>query len=140
MVANGVAKRPLTLLNDDLADVYAPRILPGQRDQLADTFPIITILQGANVDKANYAGLGRALARRGFVVAIPNHVQAIPGTDVTGLFAEVHVVTEVLAQLAAEDADRRSWLYRIVDTERMGLIGHSFGGGRDGAARPAYRP
>ncbi|MBK1640849.1 hypothetical protein CKO12_02930 [Chromatium okenii] len=119
----------ITLSRNDPTDVYLPSIRTSQRNKFIDAFPLITLLQGANVDKAHYKTLARSLARRGFVVAVPNHAQTFPGMPVAGLFSDVHVVTDVLAEMKTEDGDSKSPLYRIVDTEHMGLIGHSFGGG-----------
>ncbi len=118
----------VTLARGDVADVYVPIIRFNQRRQFTDAFPLITVLQGANVDKAHYETLARSLAQRGFVVAVPNHAQTIPGTAISGLFTDVHVVNDVLTQITAEDDNRYSPLYRVVDTAHIGLIGHSFGG------------
>lgn len=118
-----------TLPNGDAADVYHPSVPTRLRPLLADAFPVVAVLQGANVDKAQYSGLGRGLARLGFVVVIPNHVRA-PGGPFPpgGLFTSPTVVPNVLAEALAQDTDPASPLYRIVDTTQLGLVGHSFGG------------
>ena len=66
----------LTLPNSDKADVYYPRTRSSKT--FADAFPVVIVLQGANVDKIHYERFGRRLARHGFVVVIPNHFRSLP--------------------------------------------------------------
>ena len=73
-------------------------------------------------------GSARQLARFGFVVVIPNHFQFIPSLPFPILFPDQDMILDVLAQMVEEDNDPASSLYRIVDTNRMGLAGHSAGG------------
>lgn len=114
----------VALGNGDLADVHFPNIPSQLRDAFTDTFPIVVLLQGANVDKAQYKPFARRLARRGFVVVVPNHF--IPGTPT--LFTSRTVITNALTQLGIENATSTSPLHKIVATNRVGLVGHSFGG------------
>lgn len=118
----------LILPNGDEADVYAPRVPPGTYPRYEDAFPILAVLQGALVDKAQYQALGQSLAKSGFVVVIPNHFRRFPGFDEPVLFTEVGVVTEVYEAMLFEDKDPESVLYAILDTDTMGLVGHSLGG------------
>ncbi len=37
-------------------------------------------------------------------------------------------MNDVLAQMKLEDADATSPIFEIVDTEKLGLLGHSLGG------------
>jgi hypothetical protein len=93
-------------------------------------FPVVAVLQGAGVDKSFYAEFGRQLARYGFVVVIPNHFQTPffpPGAPPSPL-PDQFVVLDVQAQMELEDADPASPLFGMVDTGRLGLVGHSFGG------------
>ena len=113
-----------TLPSGDAADVY----LPGARPRRGRTCPLIAVLQGACVDKAQYARLGRTLARRGFVVVIPNHLRPFPGYPEPVLFSEVDVVGDVRDAATEATADPGSPLYGLVDTDTMGLVGHSLGG------------
>lgn len=131
----GVEMRTLTLPSGDQADVYAPSVPHPLRNRFTDAFPIVAFLQGALVDKADYNRFAKALAKQGFIVAVPNHYRA-SGPLAGLLFSEVNVVTDVLEQMVIEDADPSSPLFRIADTDRMGLAGHSFGGavGIDAAA------
>lgn len=117
----------LSLPNGDEADIYVPRVSRAAARVFEDAFPVVAVLQGANVDRSHYNQLGSAIARQGFVVVIPNHYRDFPGFGRV-LFSEVGVVNDVWAAMAAEDEDTWSPLHGIVDTERMGLIGHSLGG------------
>ncbi len=124
-----VAVFPVTLPGGDAADVYHLSVPKRLRPLLTDAFPVVAVLQGANVDKAQYSGLGRRLAQKGFVVVIPNHVRAPGGAfPPGGLFTSPTVVPNALAGAVAQDTDPDSPLYRLVDTARLGLVGHSFGG------------
>ena len=83
------------------------------------------------MDKSYYTRFGRQLAAQGFVVVIPNHERTVstPYLTLTGFLPEVTQVDDVLASVVEADGDRSSMLYRIVDTSRMGVVGHSLGGG-----------
>lgn len=120
---------PITLHNGDMADVYMPRIPAVASRAFEDAFPVVAVLQGALVDKSHYEQLGKAIAQQGFVVVIPNHFRPFPPFPGQVLFSEVGVVTDVYEAMVAEDTARHSPLYRIIDTDTMGLIGHSLGGG-----------
>lgn len=89
------------------------------------------MLQGALVDKADYSDFASQVASYGFVVVVPNNERTISapnGQSFTGLLAEQEQVNDVLAEMKAEDIDASSPLFQIVDTSKMGLLGHSFGG------------
>lgn len=119
----------VALGNGDLADIHFPNIPSQLRDAFTNTFPIVALLQGANVDKAQYKPFARRLARRGFVVAVANHVRPLPPfIPVPGLYAGTSVITAVQAKMASEDGNVNSSLYKIVDTQLLALVGHSFGG------------
>lgn len=109
------------------ADVYYP-VLPSSS---ADQLPIALMLQGALVDKADYSSYAKAVASYGFVVVVPNNQRTTTGPNgqiITGLLAEQQNVNDVLDQMKVEDADSDSPIFEIVDTEKLGLLGHSFGG------------
>ena len=112
---------PCTNRRGDLADVYFPDVSAAD-----DAFPIVAVLQGAGVDKGFYFEFGTQLARFGFVVVIPNHFQVIPPPPVPVLFPDQDVILDVLAQMVEEDGKKKnqSPLSGIVDTTRMGLVGH----------------
>jgi predicted dienelactone hydrolase len=123
-----VRVQSVTLPRGDLADVYFPVPPPSLTRPVTDAFPLVALLQGALVDKSHYERLGRLLAAQGLVVVIPNHLRTLPGFPPQSAFTDVNVVTDVLTAIGAADADPGSPLYRIVDTDHMGLVGHSLGG------------
>ncbi len=109
----------------DPADVYYP-VLPNSTPA---QLPIALMLQGALVDRAEYSNYAEKVASYGFVVVVPNHERTRTGRDgqaITGLFADEQQVNDVLAQMKLEAADAASVLFEIVDTEKLGLLGHSF--------------
>lgn len=111
----------------DPADVYYP-VMPTSR---ADQLPIALLLQGALIDKADYSNYAEKVASYGFVVVVPNNERSITGPDgqaITGLLADAQQVNDVLAQMKLEDADAVSPIFEIVNTEKLGLLGHSLGG------------
>jgi dienelactone hydrolase len=111
----------------DSADVYYP-VVP---NSTADQLPIALMLQGALLDKAEYSNYAEEVASYGFVVVVPNNertVTAPNGQTATGFLAEQEQVNDVLAQMKLEDADAASPIFEIVDTSKLGLLGHSFGG------------
>jgi dienelactone hydrolase len=118
----GVSSFTTSLLSGDQADVYHPA------HGAPDSFPVIAFLQGGLVDKSLYSGFARELAGGGYVVVVPNHFQAlVPGLP-PQLFSSQRVVNDVLASMTAADANPASPLYQIVDTNNLGVSGHSFGG------------
>ncbi|MEP1061227.1 MULTISPECIES: ScyD/ScyE family protein [Cyanophyceae] len=111
----------------DPADVYYP-VVP---DATADQLPIALMLQGALVDKADYSNYAEEVASYGFVVVVSNNERTVSGPDgqaITGLLADQQQVKDVLDQMKVEDAAADSPIFEIVDTEKLGLLGHSFGG------------
>jgi dienelactone hydrolase len=101
----------------DAVDVYYPRRAYGQ-------LPVVVLLQGANVDKAEYATYASDVARFGFVVLVPNHVSKV----LPGLFSSEEVVTQAFAFAIAEGARDGSPIFGKVDGSALALLGHSFGG------------
>ena len=115
--------------NGDPADIYFP-LVPNSGNKTLE-FPIALMLQGALVNKADYENFATQVASYGFVVVVPNHVRTLAnpgGQSFTGFFPEQQQVNDVLAQLHIEDADPTSPIMEIIDTEKLGLLGHSFGG------------
>ena len=110
----------------DATDVYLPaHLAPGQT-----TLPVALLLQGGRVDKRYYRMFATAVARYGFIVLVPNHMNTFsfyPGNVTEGLFSEMQQIPDTLAYTAAQHDNASSPLYRLVDTERMVLLGHSYG-------------
>jgi len=128
-----VCTTAITLPNGDPADVYYPNVPAAYRQYFANAFPVVVVLQGANIEKGVYSQLGTRLARSLFVVVIPNHLRSVPtgpppAPVLTGFFSSASVVSNALAQIQVEDNNPVSPLYSIVDTDAVGLVGHSFGG------------
>jgi hypothetical protein len=124
-----IAHFSLTIAADgDLADVYFPELLPGRNH--TDELPIALMLPGALVDKSDYSNFAAQVARFGFVVVVPNNQRTLigpGGQGFPGLFAEQEQVNQVLAQMRVEDRKPTSPIFKIVDTTKLGLLGHSFG-------------
>jgi len=111
----------------DSADVYFPNLPKGETAKLSITL----MLQGAFVDKSDYSNFASQVASYGFVVVVPNHERTIIGVNdqpLSGLFSEQGQVNDVLAQMRVENSDPLSPLFGIVDTGKLGLLGHSYGG------------
>ncbi|MBD1843297.1 chlorophyllase [Cyanobacteria bacterium FACHB-63] len=118
----------------DSADIYLPSspATPAKRPTKSPTrFPIVLLLQGALIDKSAYSSFATEVARYGFIVVVPNHTRSLKapnGQSITGLAAEQQQVNDVLKQMIAENSNPTSRLANRVDTTKLGLIGHSFGG------------
>jgi dienelactone hydrolase len=110
--------------NNDPADIYFPN--PSDLDTGNYSFPVVLLLQGALVDKSFYSKYASSVARYGFIVVVPNSKRSFNGT--TGLFTEISQIDAVLSQISQENTDPNSPIKGVVDTEKLGLLGHSFGG------------
>jgi predicted dienelactone hydrolase len=89
----------------DRADLYFPRLSTHQRDRAE--LPIVLMLPGALVDKADYSKFATQVARYGFVVVVPNNQRTLIGPNGQGFPGPI---------------------YKLVDPTKLGLMGHSFGG------------
>lgn len=114
--------------NNDLADIYYPK--PSNLQSGKYSFPIALLLQGALVDKSFYSDYASLVARYGFVVVVPNHFRSLPinATSPPSLLSETSQIGAVLSQMAIENTKPTSGIASVVDTQRLGLLGHSFGG------------
>ena len=114
----------------DETDIYYP-IVPEENIENTD-FPIALMLQGALVDQADYTNFASTVASYGFVVVVPNHERTVPNPEtgelVTGLLAEQQQVNDALDHLITENTNPSSPIVGLVDTTKLGLLGHSFGG------------
>jgi dienelactone hydrolase len=114
--------------NGDPADIYYP---VAKSNAFPVEFPIALLMQGALVDKADYSDFASQVASYGFIVVVPNHERTLTaptGQTVTGLFPEQRQVNDVLNWMVGEDANPDSPIAKIIDTDKLGLLGHSFGG------------
>lgn len=112
--------------NNDLADIYFPKTKDLTTGK--NSFPVALLLQGANVDKSSYSKYASIVARYGFVVVVPNREREIPQLGGRGLFAETSQIDDVLKQINTEKSNPNSPIKGIVNTDKLGLLGHSFGG------------
>ncbi|MEG4585374.1 alpha/beta hydrolase [Microcoleus sp. MOSTC5] len=114
--------------NNDLADIYYPKLSDINSGNYS--FPIVLLLQGALVDKSFYSDYASQVARYGFVVVVPNHFRPLPinPNSPPSLLAETSQIGAVLSQMAIEKTKTTSPISSVVDTQRLGLLGHSFGG------------
>jgi len=124
---NDVASYSTTIsANNDLADIYFPN--PSNLKTGNYSFPVALLLQGANVDKSNYSEYASIVARYGFVVVVPNHPRSLPQFGFTGLLPETSQIKAVLAQMEAENSNPASPVAGVINTQKLGLLGHSAGG------------
>lgn len=107
------------------ADIYFPN--PSNLKTGNYSFPIALLLQGANVNKSDYSNYASIVARYGFVVVVPNSERTLPPLG-TGLFSETSQINAVLTQMRAENSNSNSPVAGVVNTQKLGLLGHSFGG------------
>jgi fermentation-respiration switch protein FrsA (DUF1100 family) len=112
-----------SLTGFDITDIYYPR-----SSEPNATFPVVLMLQGALVDKADYANFASRVARYGFVVAVPNHSRTFPPIPVPVLFPVQELVNDVLGFMKTENLNALSPVQGKIDVTKMGLLGHSFGG------------
>ncbi|WP_333254749.1 poly(ethylene terephthalate) hydrolase family protein [Microcoleus sp. S13_C5] len=114
--------------NNDLADIYYPK--PSDLNSGNYSFPIVLLLQGALVDKSFYSDYASHVARYGFVVVVPNHLRPSPfnPSSPPNLAPETSQMAAVLSQMAIENTNPTSPIASVIDTQRLGLLGHSFGG------------
>ncbi len=110
--------------NNDLADIYFPN--PSDLDTGNYSFPVALLLQGAFVDKSFYSEYASLVARYGFIVVVPNHERSANGFS--GLIPETFQIEAVLSEIKQENTNPNSPIEGVVDTEKLGLLGHSFGG------------
>ncbi|HEY9848303.1 MAG TPA: alpha/beta hydrolase [Leptolyngbyaceae cyanobacterium] len=120
-----------------MVDVYLPQLNDGESTQQPP--PLILISHGAAGDRANFAYLGAHLASYGFAVAVLEH----PG-DNSKLFQQffsglsdspqpIELINRpleskfVLDELARLEKTEPAWKGRL-NTEQVGVIGHSIGG------------
>ncbi len=111
-------------INGDATDIYFHTLDDGSS---ADDLPVVLMLQGALADKGFYSDYASQVARYGFAVAVPNHIQMVPGFgDI--LASETSQIQDVLDQFIAESTDTNSPISERIDPQKYGVLGHSLGG------------
>ncbi|GAA6623269.1 alpha/beta hydrolase family protein [Scytonema sp. NUACC26] len=108
-----------------LAEIYFPK--PKDLKTGKYSFPIVLLLQGALVDRSNYSNYASIVARYGFVVVVPNSERSLPSRS-QALASQTSDITDVLKHMKAENSNSASPVFAIVNTQKLALLGHSFGG------------
>ncbi|MGB3557983.1 MAG: hypothetical protein WBF52_14810 [Geitlerinemataceae cyanobacterium] len=106
-------------------DIYYPDpvFLPAEGGLV---FPIAFLLPGFHVDRFYYARYARQVARYGFVVVVPDDITVI--RDRAELFAKIEQVPVDLARIALEMQGDVASFARLLDLQKIILLGHSHGG------------
>ena len=115
-----------TVINNDPTDIYYPVV-----SDASESTPLVLLLQGASVDKADYQTYAQIVSSYGFTVVVPNNERflAAPGAPpFPGLFPEQDQVQDVLDFMTLENDNRDSPVAGLLNPEALGLLGHSFGG------------
>ncbi len=123
---DNVASYTTTISGDNnLADIYYPN--PTDLKTSNYSFPVALLLQGGLVDKSNYSNYAQQVARYGFVVVAPNSKRTIP-TFGEALSPQTSQIDTALQQIVVENTNASSPVAGLLDTEKVGLLGHSLGG------------
>ena len=115
-----------TVVNNDPTDIYYPLL----SDPTAST-PVVLMLQGALVDQADYSNYASIVASYGFTVVVPNNSRTVSAPSMppfSGFFPEQDQVQEILDFATLENTNPNSPIAGLLDTDSLGLLGHSFGG------------
>jgi dienelactone hydrolase len=122
----------------DPADVYYPD--PPDLHTGRYAFPVVLLLQGAKVARRFYGGVAAGVAGYGFIVVVPDHTSNNIGGP--GLYAELGEIAAVSAQMKLEAASATAPVRGVIDTMRIAVMGHSYGGasGLSGMANACFPP
>ncbi|MEO1791355.1 MAG: chlorophyllase [Cyanobacteria bacterium J06629_19] len=114
-----------TRIENNPTDIYFP-----VSTEATDPIPLALLFQGALVDKADYQNYAQVVASYGFAVVVPNNERTLVGPTgpATGLFPEQGQIQDVLDFMTGQNQRPTSPLNGRLDTESLGLLGHSFGG------------
>ncbi|MDC0767874.1 alpha/beta hydrolase family protein [Streptomyces sp. HD] len=108
-------------------------------------FPLVVLSPGFTLPRATLSGLAEDLASRGYVVALVDHPYENAGTTLPdghtlpcAICDEFPEVGQAVVESRAKDVSfvvdkltgrHPAWRYaRVIDTERIGMAGHSIGG------------
>ena len=122
----------------DPADVYYPD--PPDLQTSSYSFPVVLLLQGAKVARGFYSNVAATVAGYGFIVVVPDHMSNNIGG--AGLYAELSEIAAVSARMKVEAASTTAPVRGVVDTKRIALMGHSYGGasGLSGISNLCFPP
>lgn len=119
---------PLAVQNWDAGAIEADGLRLRTRVYRPDavgSFPIVGVIHGSNHDASYHPELASTLASRGMVVVVPDMPCTVWDCDHD---RNADAVLALLEWAVQESEDGSSRLAGIVDGERRGLIGHSWGG------------
>lgn len=95
----------------------------------AGPFPIVELSHGWTATAPEYESLGKAWASAGYVVAAPTFpASSGPGGSLLDFVEQPADVSFVLDNVLAEATEPGNLLDGLIDTERVGIAGHSLGG------------
>ncbi len=108
---------------------YGGRAIPGgPADAASEPYPVVVLSPGFAIGSASYGWLAEHLASHGFVVAAVQHLESLDPTTLWMATADrPRDVSDALDRIA-EEAMPSGLLAGLVDLERVGVLGHSFGG------------
>lgn len=125
-VFNDVASYTTTITGgNNVADIYYPN--PTDLKTGNYSFPVVLLLQGGLVDKSNYSNYAQQVARYGFVVLAPNSKRTNP-TSGEVLAPQTTQIDTALQQIVVENTSAKSPVAGLLNTQKVGLLGHSLGG------------
>jgi dienelactone hydrolase len=106
--------------SNDPANIYFPKGNP------AKSLPVVVISQGAKVDKSNYTKIAKTLAGYGFAVIVPNHKRMVFVDN--NFYPETSSILAAFKHVVTEAGTAGSPVNGLVDTGKLAIVGHSFGG------------
>ncbi|MDX6742792.1 chlorophyllase/cutinase-like alpha/beta fold protein [Actinocorallia sp. A-T 12471] len=106
-------------VKNDGADVYYPAGATGR-------LPVALLMQGAKVHRQYYSDYAEAIAAYGFIVVVPNHKRLVFFDS--DYYPSQKMPAEAVEWMDAEDVRAGSPLNGKIDTDKLVLLGHSFGG------------
>jgi len=124
-IFDNVASYTTTITGDNnLADIYYPN--PADLKTSKYSFPVALLLQGGLVDKSNYSNYAQQVARYGFAVIVPNSKSTNPAFG-GALAPQTSQIDTALQQIVIENTNTTSPVAGLLDTDKVGLLGHSLG-------------
>jgi Chlorophyllase enzyme len=120
---------PIVDENDAVAAVVSQQRIRGGDDD-STTFPLVVFLGASYVDKGMYSQFSTHLASKGYIVAVPNHIQDSRGGQfsMTGFLPSQWTPTDVWVDVRRRNWNTSSPLFGLVDKDRAAISGHSDGG------------
>ena len=101
--------------------------IPPVEKQLVGKWPVVVLLHGFSRSHSRQVGNGRIIADAGMAVLVPDMTTLLTGEP--GRRKNVEVLADHLNWLSDRNEDPTDPLYQRLDLRRVGLAGHSAGGG-----------